>query len=241
MSGTIVLGPSLKYIFSGMLPEEKIHTVFNCLDNQYLISNEEFEEKIQAMRDKSLRQVLYLSNFIRSKGYFNVLKMAQLEKENVKKGREKKLHFHFAGRFFQETERHFFESYIRTNHLEDFVTYHGVVDGNQKYELLKACDIFVLPTRYQNEGQPISILEAMGNAMTIVSTDHAGIPDIVQNNVNGVIIKKNDTTKMVYEKLISFNSDQLIEFGRRNRCYCNDQFTQNKYIETIKKIFRKLV
>lgn len=45
-------------------------------------------------------------------------------------------------------------------------------------------------TRYPNEGQPISILEAMGNGMMIVTTDHAGIPDIVEDGVNGIIAQK---------------------------------------------------
>ncbi len=49
----------------------------------------------------------------------------------------------------------------------------------KKRKLLKECYIFALPTRYRNEGQPISILEAMGNGMFIITTDHAGIPDIV--------------------------------------------------------------
>ena len=40
-------------------------------------------------------------------------------------------------------------------------TYYGIVGGEQKRELLKKCYIFALPTRYPNEGQPISILEAI--------------------------------------------------------------------------------
>lgn len=41
------------------------------------------------------------------------------------------------------------------------VTYHGIVGGEAKRRLLKECYIFALPTRYPNEGQPISILEAI--------------------------------------------------------------------------------
>ncbi len=48
---------------------------------------------------------------------------------------------------------------------------------------------FALPTRYPNEGQPISILEAMGNGMFIITTDHAGIPDITVGTENGIVLK----------------------------------------------------
>lgn len=59
---------------------------------------------------------------------------------------------------------------------------------------------FALPTRYPNEGQPISILEAMGNGMFIITTDHAGIPDIVEDGVNGIVMKKCDV-KHIYGRL----------------------------------------
>lgn len=64
-----------------MLPNEKIFTVPNCVDDEYLMSDEEFEEKIRTLPERKVKHVLYLSNFIRSKGYPEVLKMAKLEKE----------------------------------------------------------------------------------------------------------------------------------------------------------------
>lgn len=71
--------------------------------------------------------------------------------------------------------------------MDDYVTYHGVAAGDKKRELLKVCNIFILLTRYPNEEQPISIFEAMGNGM-MITTDHAGITDIVKDGVNGLVI-----------------------------------------------------
>ena len=87
--------------------------------------------------------------------------MAKAEKERVDAGGEKRFHFDFAGKFFEDSEKEYFESYVKKNKLEDYVTYHGIVGGEKKKNLLKECYIFALPTRYPNEGQPISILEAM--------------------------------------------------------------------------------
>lgn len=115
--------------------------------------------------------------------------MAKAEKGRVDAGEEKKYHFDFAGKFFEESEKEYFECCIKENKLEEYITYHGIVGGKEKRELLKKCYIFALPTRYPNEGQPISILEAMGNGMFIITTDHAGIPDIVEDGVNGIVCK----------------------------------------------------
>ncbi len=239
LDGAIVLGESLKPIFQGMLPDDKIYVVPNCVDDQYLMSDEEFEEKVRTLDGRKVKHVLYLSNFIRSKGYPEVLEMAKLEKERAEAGEERKLHFDFAGKFFEKSEEEFFNSYVKDNGLEDYVTYHGIVGGEEKRKLLKSCDVFALPTRYPNEGQPISILEAMGNGMVIVTTDHAGIPDIVNGEHNIIVYQDNMDTKArikVYETIIdeclTLSADQ-----RYNRNECVKQYNQQMYLKNMKKTF----
>ena len=228
-----MLGPSLKNIFEGMIDSSKIITVPNCVDDQYLMSDEEFEKKIASFNDRKIKHVLYLSNFIESKGYPEVLKMAKAEKERVNNGGEKRFHFDFAGAFFDKTEEDFFNSFVKNNQLEDYVTYHGIVGGEKKMELLKDSDIFVLLTRYPKEGQPISILEVMGNGMLIVTTDHAGIPDIVGE---GNIICKNDAE---YEKIDLTIVSEEIE--RRNRDSVKKLYTEANYINNMDRAFKEVL
>lgn len=236
LSGAIVLGPSLKWIFEGMLPDEKIFTVPNCVDDEYLMSDEEFEEKISTLPERKVKHVLYLSNFIRSKGYPEVLEMAKLEKE---RGGERRFHFDFAGKFFEKSEEEFFWNYVKSNGLEDFVTYHGIVGGDKKRELLKMCDIFCLLTTYPNEGQPISILEAMGNGMVIVTTDHAGIPDLVTDGVNGIVVKKDGIDSSSVYKAINKLPFERIE--SKNRVDVISLFRQETYTANMKIAFERIV
>lgn len=237
LEGAIVLGDSLKFIFKGMLPDEKIYVVPNCVDDEYLMADDEFEEKMGAIDKRTIKHVLYLSNFIKSKGYPEVLEMAKLEKERVETGGESKLHFDFAGKFFEAAEKDFFFQYIKENDLEEYITYHGVVDGDKKRELLKSCDIFVLLTRYLNEGQPISILEAMGNGMVIVATNHAGIPDIVKDGENGIVVDDSDIKiGKLYDKILKlFESFKNIEIA--NRSEIKSMYTQKKYSDGIQQVF----
>ena len=232
LEGVIVLGKSLRTIFKGMIPDDKIYVVPNCVDDEYLLTKEELDKKINLFDEKKIKHVLYLSNFIRTKGYPEVLKMAEIEKEHVKKGGEKRFHFDFAGNFFDKNEEDFFFTYIKDHGLESFVTYHGVVGGSKKKELLKLCDIFVLLTRYPNEGQPISILEAMGNGMTVITTDHAGIPDIVEDGINGLVLKHGD--KIPDLRLLQ-NCKSIMK-NNYERVSLN--YTQEKYIKKMKELFR---
>lgn len=59
------------------------------------------------------------------------------------------------------------------------LTFHGVVDGEQKKQLMLAADVFVLQTSYLTEGVPLTILEAMACGCAILTTAHNGIPETV--------------------------------------------------------------
>ena len=61
-----------------------------------------------------------------------------------------------------------------------FTEYLGVVKGERKKELLKWSNVFVLPTYYKMEGQPISIIEAMATNNVIITTKLDGIMDIIR-------------------------------------------------------------
>jgi glycosyltransferase involved in cell wall biosynthesis len=63
-------------------------------------------------------------------------------------------------------------------HLEDCITFLGVADFKAKKHLLYNSDVFVLPTWYVMEGQPISMIEAYVTQNIVVSTQQGGIPDI---------------------------------------------------------------
>ncbi|MCY6484380.1 glycosyltransferase family 4 protein [Clostridium aestuarii] len=237
LDGVIVLGNSLKYIFEGMIDEKKIFVVPNCVDDEFLISDEEFEKKLEDIKSKNKLNVLYLSNFIESKGYKDVLYIAKLAKEkNIDY-----LKFNFAGKFYNKKDKEWFINFIKENNLEDVVEYKGIVLGKEKSDLLKESDIFMLLTRYPKEGQPISIIEAMGNGMTVITTKHAGIPDLIVERENGFFIKYDNYIESIniINKLY-FNRDNYKEIIENNYNKINQYLQQENYINNIHDIFVKL-
>lgn len=235
LAGAIVLSESLKSIFQGMIADERIYVVMNCVDDAFMLSREGLLEKEEERKSHKVRNVLYLSNFIRSKGYPIVLELAKREKDTHRD--DISFHFEFAGKFFEESEKQYFDDFIKQNKLQDYVTYHGIVSGEKKAALLKQCDVFVLPTRYPNEGQPISILEAMGNGMYIITTDHAGIPDIVKNGVNGKVIKAEQSFETVLDEAIP----ELETVGRSNWEEAQLKYTQSCYVENCASVFQTVL
>jgi glycosyltransferase involved in cell wall biosynthesis len=72
------------------------------------------------------------------------------------------------------------------------VSFHGWIhDDIQLDKFFQQADIFVHPSR--SEGIPKVLLKAMAHGLPIVTTRVGGIPDIVQNGVNGLLVPPNET------------------------------------------------
>jgi glycosyltransferase involved in cell wall biosynthesis len=73
-------------------------------------------------------------------------------------------------------------------------TFLGYVPDEVKNKLYSAADIFILPSLYENF--PISILEAMASGCAVIATDVGGIPEVIENNKNGLLIPPNDSSSL---------------------------------------------
>lgn len=234
LAGGIVLGYSLRNIFEDLLPDEKIFICPNCVDNKFIASN--IEDKLKYIANNQPLQILYLSNFIESKGYKEVLKLAHIAQE---KNNKEKFIFHFAGAFFSKEDENYFKK--QSKGLNN-IKFHGIVSGQKKIDLLNQCHIFILLSRYPNEGQPISIIEAMGNGMAIITTDHAGIPEIASNKNGYSCSKNNIDLPQIYSYLTYCNKERsnLIEVCKNNYNTVKKEYTETQYINKLDSIFEKV-
>ena len=72
--------------------------------------------------------------------------------------------------------------------LSENVEYRGVVHGDEKIDLFSEASLFILPTNYNNEGQPVSIIEAISFGLPIISTQYRAIPDMLTEGLNGFFV-----------------------------------------------------
>jgi len=87
------------------------------------------------------------------------------------------------------SERATLESLVRSLHLDN-VTFLGQVAPQDMPGLYDSADIFLNASEIDN--MPLSIIEAFASGLPVVTTDAGGIPYIVTNEVNGVLVERRD-------------------------------------------------
>jgi len=214
----VLLGPELADDFRLVADLSSIY----FLPNGVLRNSTEVEvlDSLQAKFSLSSKvNVLYLSNMIKSKGYFDVLKLALNDSSDD-------FIFHFAGGWQNEKDRDDFHQYIVENKLDSKVMFHGFVGGEEKKTLLLKAHLFVFPTKYAFEAFPLSILEALSYGVPIVSTNEGAIPNIV-NLDTGIIVDDFIGLPVAFESAI----ESLVNIETAYRCieHYNSNFTLEKF------------
>ena len=82
-------------------------------------------------------------------------------------------------------ERIKIEELIKKYRLDGYFLLTGALKNAGQY--LKAFDIFVMPSK--KEGLPYALLEAMAAKIACVASAVGGIPEIIENERNGLLIK----------------------------------------------------
>jgi glycosyltransferase involved in cell wall biosynthesis len=79
--------------------------------------------------------------------------------------------------------------------------------------LLPAMDIFVLPS--MTEGTPMALLEAMAQGLPVVASNVGGIPKIIENQFNGLLIEAGDCRAIAdaIDNILQ-KEDLRVKFGR---------------------------
>ncbi|MDX1641170.1 MAG: glycosyltransferase family 4 protein [Balneolaceae bacterium] len=125
------------------------------------------------------------------------------------------------------------------------ITFYGRVSQKQVNKLLNDSDIFVLNSRTDEngdmEGTPVSILEAMCLKKPVVSTIHAGIPDVIQHGENGMLAHEyaNDELYNCIEQLIQ-DADLRKRLGARARTTVEQSYTTTVMNQKLQDIFTSL-
>lgn len=127
-----------------------------------------------------------------------------------------------------------FLSVIHELNLENIVDFKGWIVGEEKERLLLDADIYLQPS--YTEALGIAILEAMSYRIPVIASNVGGIPEIVHNGKNGILIAPGNK-KQLYQAIMQLadNPEERTRLG--NNGY---EVSKSYYPDYIEKQIEKL-
>ena len=234
-----------------LLSEKLRNTFYFIEDNKFsFIPNGLPQEIIKDDRQKKTLNkghinILFLSNLIESKGYLDILEALRILNE---KGQIDRFKIHLAGDFMLNMSqdesykslgdaKNLFFGRIKDYGLDEHVEYHGVVYGERKDSLLKNANVFLLPTYYNIEAQPITIIEAMAYGLAIYSTNYRAIPDMLIDNYNGEFVEQKNPLNLA-KKLAEISIEKLEKYSNNSLALFERKFTKENHVDAMVSLLK---
>lgn len=173
--------------------------------------------------------VLFLGRLGNRKGSFDLLKAVPEVLKIVSDA-----HFYLGG----DGEIAQTQEMIRKLGIEKTVSYIGWVTGEEKKDMLKKCSTFVLPSYH--EGMPMALLEAMSYGDAVISTTVGGIPKVIQNGYNGLLIEPGDI-KGLTDAIIRVLTNDKPFLGQNAFKTIEEKFNAEKNIIILLEIYKEMM
>lgn len=137
------------------------------------------------------------------------------------------------------------EQQIRDLSLESSITLCGALPHESVIGELKSSTMFVLPCVTGSDGDrdgiPNVILEAMAMQLPVVSTQHSGIPEVVQDSHNGLLVPPADAPALADAIARLLNDSSLCSvLGLRGRQTVAEQFDARRNAKRLLELMVKV-
>ncbi len=199
------------------IPENKISTVHNFVDVSDITPN-------FAVGD----YILYFGRLYRAKGIFTLIEAA-LPLKHVP------LYIVGDGESMPEIQRILEQNECEHIHLL------GFKQGDELHDLIQNSICMVLPSELY-ENCPMSILESYAYAKPAIGADIGGIPELIEDGVDGLLFPAGERDALRERLLWMFeHKNEVVEMGRAGRHKVETQFNADIHYEKIMNVYQQFL
>lgn len=213
-------------------PEEKVVVQYSGIDvNRFAFKERQFPE------DGAVR-ILYVGRLVEKKGADVLLHAFKQVHGQHPKAR---LVIVGDGRWKRKLK-----TLAKRLGLSSCVTFTGALAPGKVAEQLEKAHLFCLPSRSDKtgnrEGIPNALKEAMSCGLPVVSTQHSGIPELVEDGVSGFLVPENDAAALAERLLYVMQHPEIwSRLGRNGRAKIERDFDQAKQIAKLERLFDQVI
>lgn len=165
-------------------------------DNIRVISNAAFlnEKNIKnhPKSGKSSFVLGFFSNITAAKGCFKYIELVKAARENG---------LAVDGLMAGPVQAEIKSSFEKVISNVDFIKHVGAVYGEDKEQFFSQIDVLIFPTLYENEAEPVTILEAMMAGVPVISLSRGCINSMISDQVGWVITEQEQFVEQSLDKI----------------------------------------
>jgi glycosyltransferase involved in cell wall biosynthesis len=216
------LKQSLGHILNG-----KLHLAYHGLD----LANY-YPPETPAQRTPPL--IFSVGRLTEKKGYIYLIKACRLLKD---RGYQFDCQIVGSGPLQEELQ-----AQIETHGLADTMTLCGALPHEAVVDRYREATLFVLPCIVAQDGDrdgiPNVLIEAMAMGLPVVSTDHSGIPELIEHNATGLLVPPNQVEPLAkaLTRLLD-QPDLRAELATQGRKKVRDQFEVEQNVRCLHDLF----
>ena len=125
--------------------------------------------------------------------------------------------------------------------IDDNVDFLGVLTREDfQYHLAKSCAFVQHSITAENgdmEGTPVAILESSAAGLPVISTKHAGIPEVILHNESGLLVEEHDVEGMAANMLKLLDKPEMAkQLGENGKKFIGSNFTMKHHIVALNEL-----
>ena len=190
------------------------------------------------LETKNENYALYSGRLSKEKGIINLVEAFKklLEDKEINNIDNIKLYIAGDGPCKEEIEK-----YINDNNLKEKIILLGYLKQDDLKEYTRNASFTVVPSIWY-ENCPYSILETQAIGKAIIGANIGGIPELVQNEENGLVYKYDDVNELKEKMKKLFNDKELAnEFGKEAQKNAKNDYDEEEYYKKTINLYNKAI
>ena len=220
---------TMEYVLKLGADVSKTSVIYNGVDTNFFhpMNKEESRDKLGLPKNKTL--ILTIRRLVYKNGLDTLIESASLLKQDYPH-----LLFIVIG---EGPSRKLIEKRVRELRIDDNIRLTGFVPEKLLPLYYNAADYFVIPSS-SGEGLPLVLLEAMACGLPVIATTVGGIPEIIKDMKNGVLVPPRNP-KTLAETISKFlsNKEMGLAIGEEARKTVEDKFTWEENIRRLQNVY----
>jgi glycosyltransferase involved in cell wall biosynthesis len=135
-------------------------------------------------------------------------------------------------------DRSSLEQLVRECGLSEHVFFEGSVNQDRIRSFYEAADVFALASFA--EGIPVVLMEAMSMEIPCIATCVNGIPELIRDGIDGLLVSASDAGSMAAAIAHLMNDDSMREsLGKAGRLRVQQDYQHGERADHLARIFRR--